>query len=139
MKTKIALILLVLSALYACKKNDDAIPNVAVNEYIDLNLPSYFPLNAVNGWVYYNAGVKGLIIFRKSTTEFVAIERTCSFDPSTSGAVVEVESNNIIAIDSICGSRFSLFDGSIVNGPATRALQQYKTEYLVNNRLHIYN
>ena len=97
MKTKICLILLVFSVLYACKKNDDAIPNIAVNEYIDLNLPSYFPLNAVNGWVYYNAGVKGIIIFRKSTTEFVAIERTCSFDPSTSGAVVEVENNNIIA------------------------------------------
>lgn len=128
-----------LSILYACKKNDDAIPNVAVNEYIDLNLPSYFPLNAVNGWIYYNAGVKGIIVFRKSPTEFIATERTCSFDPNTSAAVVEVESNNIIGIDSICGSRYSLFDGSVVNGPATRALQHYKTEYLANNRLHIYN
>ncbi len=140
MKTNFILTLLILSVLYACKKNDDAIPNVAVNEYIDLNLPSYSGLNAVNNWIYYPAGARGLIIFRKSTVEFLAYERTCTFDPNTTGSIVTIDSTGYTAKDNICGSKFSIFDGSIINGPAARPLKQYKTEYQIsNNRLHIYN
>jgi hypothetical protein len=134
------LFILVLLIVFSCRKNEDLIPNVAVNEYIDLNLPSYSTLNAVNNWIYYPAGAKGLIIFRKSTTEFVAYERACTYDPNTSGAVVYMLSNGIDAKDSICGSKFFIFDGSILNGPASRPLQQYRCAYNVSaNQLHIYN
>ncbi|MFM7015799.1 MAG: hypothetical protein ACKOX3_05655 [Bacteroidota bacterium] len=123
-----------------CKKNESLIPNVSVNEYIDLNLPSYSNLNAVNNWIYYPAGAKGLIIFRKSTTEFVAYERACTYDPNTSGAVVYMQPNGIDAKDTICGSKFFIFDGSIINGPASRPLQQYRCMYNISsNQLHIYN
>ena len=99
MRKKLFICLMLLSAFLACRKNDELIPNVSVNEYIDLNLPSYSNLNAVNNWIYYPAGAKGLIIFRKSTTEFVAYERACTFDPNTSGAVVYMLANGIDAID----------------------------------------
>ena len=134
------LFILVLLIVFSCRKNEDLIPNVAVNEYIDLNLPSYSTLNAVNNWIYYPAGAKGLIIFRKSTAEFVAYERACTYDPNTSGAVVYMLSNGIDAKDSICGSKFFIFDGSILNGPASRPLQQYRCAYNASaNQLHIYN
>jgi hypothetical protein len=128
-----------ISVVSACKKNEDSVSNIAVNEYIDLNLPSYFSLNAVNGWMYYPSGGKGIIIFRRSLNEFTALERTCTFDPSASCSLVEVETNNILGVDSCCNSKFSLFDGSIINGPATRPLQQYRTQLLNNNVLHIFN
>ncbi len=140
MLKKLFIGLMLLSALLACRKNDDLIPNVSVNEYIDLNLPSYSNLNAVNNWIYYPAGAKGLIIFRKSTTEFVVYERACTFDPNKSGAVVYMLANGIDARDSICGSKFFIFDGSILNGPASRPLQQYRCTYNISiNQLHIYN
>ena len=134
------LFILVLFIVFSCRKNEDLIPNVSVNEYINLNLPSYSNLNAVNNWIYYPAGAKGLIIFRKSTTEFVAFERACTYDPNTSGAVVCVLPNGIDAKDSICGSKFFIFDGSIINGPASRPLQQYRCTYNISaNQLHVYN
>ncbi len=134
------LFILVLLIVFSCRKNEDLIPNVSVNEYINLNLPSYSNLNAVNNWIYYPAGAKGLIIFRKSTTEFVAYERACTYDPNTSGAVVYMLTNGIDAKDSICGSKFFIFDGSIINGPASRPLQQYRCTYNISaNQLHIYN
>ncbi|MBK7887405.1 MAG: hypothetical protein IPJ86_08905 [Bacteroidetes bacterium] len=124
----------------ACKKNNDRVPTVAVDEYLNLNLPEYFNLNAINNWVYYNyAGNKGIIVVRKSNTEFAAYERTCTFDPNVSASIVEGITNDIFAIDSICGSKFSLLDGSIVNGPAGQPLLQYRTQLLSNNILHIYN
>jgi len=134
------LFILVLLIVFSCRKNEDLIPNVSVNEYINLNLPSYSNLNAVNNWIYYPAGAKGLIIFRKSTTEFVAFERACTYDPNTSGAVVYMLANGIDAKDSICGSKFFIFDGSIINGPASRPLQQYRCTYNISaNQLHVYN
>jgi hypothetical protein len=60
MKRIFLLTLIALVAAASCKKNEETVSNIAVNEYIDLNLPSYFNLNAVNGWTYYPAGGKGI-------------------------------------------------------------------------------
>ena len=124
----------------SCKKNKDQVPNVAVDEYINLNLPDYINLNAINNWVYYNyAGNKGIIIIRTSPTEFNAYERTCTYDPSISSAYVKGIPNDIFCVDSTCGSKFSLIDGSVVTGPASVPLLKYRTQLLSNNVLHIYN
>lgn len=122
---------------FSCKKSNSDVPFVNVNEYLNLSLPSYISLNAVNGWVYYGAGNKGLIVFRRSGSEFVVYDRTCTYDP-TSVCQINVVTNNILATDSCCGSKFSLFDGSVTNGPASQPLKQYHADYS-NNTLHIYN
>lgn len=124
----------------SCKKNKDQVPNVLVDEYINLNLPEYINLNAINNWVYYNyAGNKGIIIIRTSPSEFNAYERTCTYDPSVASAYVKGIPNDIFCVDSTCGSQFSLIDGSVTIGPATVPLLKYKTQLLTNNILHIYN
>jgi len=126
--------------LTACKKNNDRVPTVAVNEYINLNLPEFLPLNAINNWIYYNyAENKGIIITRTGPTEFTALERTCTYDPSVSSAYVKGIPNDIFCVDSTCGSKFNLIDGSVVTGPASIALLRYRTELLSNNFLHIFN
>lgn len=124
----------------SCKRNNDQVPNVLVDEYINLNLPEYINLNAINNWVYYNyAGNKGIIIIRTSPTEFNAYERTCTYDPSVASAYVKGIPNDIFCVDSTCGSKFSLIDGSVITGPATIPLLKYKTQLLSNNFLHIFN
>lgn len=124
----------------ACKKDNDRVPTVAVDEYLNLNLPEYVNLNAINNWVYYNyAGNRGLIVVRTSPTDFAAFERTCTYDPSVSTAYVQGIPSDIFCIDSTCMSKFSIIDGSVVSGPATTPLLQYRTELLNNNILHIFN
>ena len=123
-----------------CRRDNDTVPTVAVDEYLNLNLPEFITLNAINNWVYYNyAGNRGIIVVRTSPTEFLALERTCTFDPSVSSAYVSGIPNDIFCIDSTCMSKFSLLDGSVVNGPASQPLLRYRTQLLSNNILHIFN
>jgi hypothetical protein len=113
----------------SCKKDDtDDIAQYYVDFTIFINEPAYINLNAIGGWMYINAGTKGIIIYRRTQTEFTALERNCTYDPNASCSIIEVLSG-ISAIDSCCTSRFSIFDGSIINGPATRPLYQYRTTF----------
>ena len=126
----------------SCKKdsNSPTVPKVYVDELLQLNLPSYTALNTINNWVYVGGGNRGIIVYRKTSTDFIALERTCTYDADNSTAYVEVQSNNITAIDSTCGSKFQITDGSVTHGPASRSLVQYHADYDASrNELHIYN
>lgn len=133
-----AFLLLTAFTFSACKKDDkNDIAQNYVDFYLYINEPSNITLNAVGGWVYVAAGTKGIIVYRRSQSEFTALERNCSYDPSTTCSIVEVLSG-ISAIDSCCNSRFSIYDGSVINGPATQPLYQYNTTY-DGSALRIYN
>ncbi len=122
----------------ACKKDDkDDVAQNYVDYYLYINEPSNIALNAVGGWKYIPAGTKGIIVYRRSQTEFTALERNCSFDPNVPASLVKVLSG-ISAIDSVCMSRFSIYDGSVINGPATQPLYQYQT-YFDGTTLRIFN
>jgi nitrite reductase/ring-hydroxylating ferredoxin subunit len=135
--------LLLFSFLYlSCGKNSSYsdIPNVQVDLFIPLSLPEYSALNGVGNSVKVAGGYKGILIFRKSIDQFAAYERACSFDPTNSGALVDVDSSLVLGIDRHCGSKFNFFDGSVVNGPASRPLKQYNCDYDAQLlTLHIYN
>jgi hypothetical protein len=136
---KFFLVALIVAAVCACKKNKETIPGVHVDEMIDINLPQYLPLQVPLNYVYYDlAGNRGLIIFRASQTDFNILERTCTFDPSSGSAQVEVMPDNITCVDSTCGSKFSIYDGTVINGPATQPLQRYQYTF-DGHILHIYN
>ena len=135
---KIILLLLIFFAINSCKKDSDTIPYVAVNIDIYLTDPAYVKLNAVGGWVYVYGGVKGIIVYRKTNDEFLSYERNCTYQPSDANAKVSVDASNVMAIDTSCGSKFQLLDGSVTNSPASRPLKQYSTTYS-NSVVHIYN
>lgn len=140
---------LLLSALFAlllilaCRKDGstDNIPNVAVEIYIPLSLPEFTALNSIGNYVLVSGGYRGIIVFRKSLTEFAAYERACPFDPTAAGSLVEPDSGNVSGVDRKCGSEFLFYDGSVLNGPATRPLKQYRCDFDGNSpgSLHIYN
>ncbi len=122
-----------------CKKeNTDLIPYMYVNFYINPNSTQYLGINNIGGYVYVTGGVKGIIIYRSSEDEFVALERNCPYKPSSSCATVQVDNSGIVAVDSCCGSKFLLLDGSIVKGPATSQLKLYQTSF-DGNTLHVFN
>ena len=121
-----------------CKKDEDAIPSVQVNIYIYTTDAEFADLNAVGGWIYLTGGVRGIIVYRFSQDEFMAYDRNCTYQPSESDAIIEVEQSGITAIDNSCGSKFLLTDGSVLEGPAPDILKRYET-YFDGNLLRIYN
>jgi nitrite reductase/ring-hydroxylating ferredoxin subunit len=141
MKTKLFfLILLFFSISYlSCKKgNENTVKGGYVDADIYLSDPSSSQLNSIGGWIYYPGGLKGLIIYRRSNELFAAYDRTCTYDPNATCALLKVESSGIIAVDSCCGSRFNIYDGSIVKGPASQAMIQYRTTF-DGDIIHVYN
>jgi hypothetical protein len=135
---KYAIMLLVIFAL-SCKKDDrPQIPNVYVNLNLDISSTLYIELNSVGGWVNLTGGYKGITVYRMSTDEFVAFERCCPYDPDVSAARVTVDTAGLTLSDAVCGSRFLILDGSVINGPATSPLKQYHADF-DGDFLHIYN
>lgn len=89
-----------------------------------------------------NVGLKGIIIYRASTTQFYAYERSCTYDgTSVANAMVSAAMGDVTAKDNVCGSVFTIADGSggVVHSPATYPLKQYTVTYDGTNTLHITN
>ena len=125
--------------LQACDDQsiEDGIPIVIVNETINLNNYQYQSLNLIGGFAYLNAGVRGIIIYRQSLDEYIAIERNCTFQPLDKCADVSVDKSTLFLIDSCCSSTFD-FNGFPTGGPATLPLRRYNT-ILNENLLTITN
>ena len=124
-----------------CKKssNSCSIPNVLVDIHIYTTDPAFFKLNAIGGWVYITGGVHGIIVYHQNVDTYMAYDRNCTYQPSNATAVVQVDtSTNITAIDKSCGSKFGIYDGSVIQGPAACGLKQYSTS-LNGSDLHIYS
>jgi len=116
---------------------EDGIPIVIVNETINLNNFQYQPLNLIGGYVYLNAGVRGIIIYRQSLSEYIAIEQNCTFQPMDACATVSVDKSSLFLLDTCCNSSFD-FNGFPTGGPASLQLRQYRT-ILNDNLLTITN
>jgi len=128
----------------ACKKDDartidenNIIPNVQVDIYLNLNEPANYNLTTIGGWRYVTGGSRGLILYRGQDM-ISAYDRHTPLNSATSCAIVSVDSTNFFAVDACSGSRFLLVDGSVVDGIATVPLKQYRTS-LISDVLRIYN
>lgn len=109
---------------------DNPVPIVPVNYITYPNDPLNFTIQAIGGWKYVdNVGINGIIIYRKSQEEFVAIERTSSYLPDNKAARVVVLNDNFTLADTISNSRWRIFDGTVTKGPAEWALRTYGTTY----------
>ena len=132
-------ILVIIISVASCKKNTtDGVPVTAVDISLYTNNPSFVNLNAVGGWIYIAGGVRGILVYRQSTTQFMAYDRNCTYQPSNPCAIVYVNSTNILAVDTCCKSKFSIYDGSVTQGPAALPLKAYNTTF-DGNVLHIFN
>lgn len=139
MKNLLSFCLFVIFTLITCKKdNNNGVPVAAVDISLYINNPSYVNLNTVGGWVAITGGVRGILVYRSSSSEFKAYDRNCTYQSSNPCAVVSVDATNILAVDTCCHSKFSLFDGSVSQGPATFPLKAYNTTF-DGNILRIYN
>lgn len=124
---------------FSCKKSDNsAIPNVPVDIYVYTTDPVFFNLQVAGGWEYISGGSRGILIYRATNSDFVAFDRHCPYQPENTCGQIEVNSTNVSAVDSCCGSQFSIIDGSIQKGPAAMPLKQYQTTF-DGTVLHVFN
>jgi nitrite reductase/ring-hydroxylating ferredoxin subunit len=126
--------------ILSCDKEEEGdIPDVPVDIYINVNKPSYSDLQTTGGWVYLTGGSKGIIVYRRSSREFMAYDRHCTYRPNKNCGRAQVDSSNIkIHCRPCSGSEYSIMDGSVLKGPASRPLKQYGTRF-DGDVLHIYN
>lgn len=115
-------------AMFGCSSQADPAPTNA-DFTLDLTSNQYSALNSVGGSVSAN----GIIIARLSTTEFVALSRSCTHE----GTEVNYRSSQK---DFLCpnhGARFST-TGSVLQGPAKKSLAKYNTE-LTGTSLRVFS
>lgn len=125
--------------LTACKKDKvGGVPPVPVFVEINVNNPSYADLTTTGGWLYLTGGSLGMIIYRKSPTEFVAMDRHCPYQPHELCRVVVDESEVVARDTTCCGSAYLIMDGSVIQGPSALNLQTYNTAFN-GTILRIYN
>lgn len=108
---------------------DDVIPLTPFDEIqLNMTLPSYSALLSTGGYKTINTGgVRGIILYRISTSSVVAFERNCSYQPLNACATVDIHSSGLYMHDACCGSSFRWDDGTPTGGPAWRPLVQYAT------------
>ena len=136
---KIFLLSVILFSAADCKKsNYNNVPLTAVDIYITVSNPSYISLSTIGGYLYLTGGVRGILVYRKTTTEFMAYDRNCTYQSSQPCATVVVDATHILAVDTCCHSKFQLYDGSVTNGPAVTPLKAYNTTF-DGSTLHIFN
>ncbi len=139
MRYRLALLLVVVLLFSSCKKDDkEYVPNVYVNFQIEPNSTMYLGLNMVGGWIYVTGGVSGIILYRESQEVFKAYDRACPYDYDVTGSIVEMEPSGLTMIDSLCGSRYIITDGSVLSGPTKSGLKAYRTSY-DGRLLYVYN
>ena len=110
--------------------------NVVVSSHIDLNVPGnyiYFPTDGFAGVI--------LFCFDNINHIYYAYDAACTHDISSDCSLLQKGAiEGVIATCPCCGSKFNLFNGGIMNGPAIEPLKQYRVQVLDGGaRLRIYN
>ena len=105
------------------------VPSVPVNISIYPNDPLYFKVQAIGGWMYLDGGINGIVLYRKTEQEFVALERSSTKSPSDTKSRVLVQSDNFTLKDTVSASTWSILDGSVMKGPAVWPLRKYGSTY----------
>ena len=93
-------LLLIFSTLIinSCGNREETVscfPEVPINVVINLNLPAYYELQNINGWIYLNqieSGTRGLIIVR-TTNGFKVFDRNAPHICPDNNTTLIVDSN----------------------------------------------
>lgn len=130
---------LLLLLLTACGSNTVGphIPDVVVDQQLNVNSQLYPGLRQDGGHAYISGGYKGILVVRQNAGQYDAFERACPYDPTASCAKVTVDASNLFIVDDCCGSQFNL-QGEVTGGPAVYGLRKYRTT-MSGSVLHITN
>ncbi|NOT74793.1 MAG: hypothetical protein HOP08_07675 [Cyclobacteriaceae bacterium] len=125
--------ILALLLIVACDRDlsDDPIPIVPFADFtINIYFPEYQVLNNDGGFKQFgNLGVRGVIVYRNSASNYSAYEVNCSYHPNEAGSNITIHPSNLYMQCGGCGSTFGFTDGMPTGGIAWRPLRKYRTEF----------
>ena len=95
---------------------------------LNLNLPEYINLKMEGSYIYLDdPGVRGIIVYHQTGSNYFAYERNCSFQPNSACATVEVHASTLFMFCPCCSSNFDFDTGYPTGGAAWRPLRRYET------------
>ena len=131
MKTKLSFffgIIIWLLSASSCGDKQESLPYVYVN--VTLSFTDLATIGVAQYKIFPDAGVNGIILYRKSDVEFQAFDLTCMYRPRSEGCKTAVDSTGFLVQCPCCKSVFNLFnDGLPQGGPARQPLHQYSVYY----------
>jgi hypothetical protein len=142
-----SMFMLCVLAASSCQQDlsDDPIPIIFFPDAtINLNLPEFSALKVDGGFKSVGSvggsslGVRGVILYRQSPTNYYAYEVNCSYHPNDASANVSIHPSGLYMMCAGCGSNFGFADGAPTGGIAWRPLRKYRT-VLDSNNLTITN
>jgi hypothetical protein len=136
----------------ACNKDSgDRLPLPPIDITINPNSTIYQELNIAGGWLYLDetdgveAPSRGIIVYRLTSDQFFAFERTPPFKPDSCCNNSKTICTHLIVdeyfpfvMDTCTMSKYLILDGSPVSGPSSMSLGMYVTEYN-GDLLYIHN
>jgi cytochrome b6-f complex iron-sulfur subunit len=108
---------------------DSPLPTInaaVVNGAVAVTIDAASPLSAVGGAALVQSSLSNFLVARTAQSSFSAVTAVCTHQGCTINGF-----ENQIFVCPCHGSRFST-SGAVVAGPATRALQQFATEFSNN-------
>ncbi len=142
MSTKLIKILALTFTIFifqSCEKEEERFPYVSFD--VTFNISTQLNNVAVGEYVFKNKyAYGGLIIYHKTSSEYLAFDRACPHKPRDRCILEPDENFETVLTCPCCGSKFLITDdGSVFEGPATRPLYQYETYYIPPNQLRVRN
>lgn len=103
-------------------------------------MPAYIDLQNVGSYAFVEGGSKGIVVYRVAMDQFVAFDRHSPADASfnCAQALTPTTANFLELSDTCSNARFSLLDGSAIQGSDV-GLRQYMTFFDGSSKLRIYN
>lgn len=127
-------------ALCSCEKNEviDVLPDIIVDELIDLNLPQYINLQTPSGWAYTSGGLKGIVVINNGAGNqpFKAFERACPNNDCNSPMTFDGSLKLKCSCDE---SEYSIIDGSPQTAGNTNFAREYRVLKINASTLNITN
>ena len=133
-------LIILLFAPQACEKDENVIPDVYVNFYIDLRDIEFQALNFETNHIIVTAATNnigqdaagfagsGIIVYHAQQGEFYAFDRTCPHDYANGQEVIKVNVDGIYAICPECETNYALPSfGVPTSGPGRYQLKNYRT------------
>lgn len=111
-----------------CDSIQQDIPYVPVDFEINVNLPAYINLSVPTGHMLVSGGSRGIVLYRYTLDQFVALDRHATHD-IPEGCQVTVSDDGLFLEDPCSDSRWLIIDGSVIEGPATLPLHRYYTSW----------
>nr|WP_319572982.1 Rieske 2Fe-2S domain-containing protein [uncultured Draconibacterium sp.] len=128
------LIVLTFLGYSSCNEIDSEIPDAWVG--LEIKLEHDNELTVPGNSAYFpNQGFGGIIVYCETEGSYYAFDAACTNEINPS---CKVENDGAVGKCSCCESEYIFIGGTVLKGPATAPLKQYKTS-LTGNTLRVYN